>query len=104
MKQQDMNEMATMIQLDHELQTTINELDLLETYINSVIASRKLNKLHLVKDGDLLRDLAERYYGSQSYWVPLGKYNGLKAGVLTKGTELVIPEKDELDTWLQIQG
>lgn len=104
MKQPDLNEMMNMIQLDRELQYTLNDLDNLETYVNSIIASKKLSKIHLIKDNETLRQLAERYYGSQSYWMALGKYNGLTTSTLTKGNELIIPDKDELDAWLQIQG
>ena len=87
MKHPDLDELMAVIQLDHEMQATIDDLEQLDRQLNNIIEAKKLSKVHLIKDGETIRQLAERYYGAQSYWMALAKYNGLTTGTLTKGTE-----------------
>ena len=103
MKQPNINEVIAMIQCDHELQATIDSLDLFMKKITDIINAKSAQKIHLIVDGDTLRTLAFRYYNDMTYWTKLGQYNSLTTSTLTKGNELIIPEKSELDKWQLIQ-
>lgn len=48
---------------------------------------------YTVKDGDTLRRLSTRYYGTPNSWETIADFNGLKGDDLTTGTVLRIPRK-----------
>lgn len=103
MKHPDIEELVAITQADHELQKTINALESFSKQLNNILNARQAQKVHLINDGETLRDLAVRYYDDMSYWIKLGQYNYLTSSTLTKGTEIIIPDKEELDRWQQIQ-
>lgn len=62
------------------------------------LATNETVRLHSVKAGETLFEIAGRYYGTGHMWRQLAKFNGIneKDGAVRAGTRLRIPAKDVL--------
>lgn len=55
------------------------------------------DRVHVIAEGDTLAEIAERYYGEQTYWPALAKANpGVDANRLLVGNKLRLPAKEAL--------
>jgi nucleoid-associated protein YgaU len=65
---------------------------------NTNLATNDPVKMHAVKQGETLFEIAGRYYGTGHVWRQLAKFNGIneKDGAVRAGMTLKIPAKDAL--------
>lgn len=74
--------------------------------INTIAAAMRERELALAKldttelqdlvrtvDGETLRDVAKRVYGSAADWLIIARYNGLSSAMVPANTEILIPNK-----------
>jgi nucleoid-associated protein YgaU len=66
--------------------------------VGRALATNTPMRIHAVKRGETLFEIADRYYGTGHMWRTLAKYNGIedKDGVVRTGDQLKIPGREVL--------